>query len=94
MIGDDEQLFGIGERGIWRLPAAADALPLYDCGSAAGATFLLDAARRYLAVAHNRGEQYGVCIVNLSLPGRVVFQQMFDEARSAASTSPRKAIYY
>lgn len=79
VIGDDEQLFGIGERGIWRLPAAADALPLYDCGSAAGATFLLDAARRYLAVAHNRGEQYGVCIVNLSLPGRVVFQQLFDE---------------
>ena len=79
VIGDDDQIFGIGEGGIWRLPAAADAAPLYDCGSKPGALFRLDATRRYLAIARSRDGRHGVCVIDLSLPGRVLFQRMFDE---------------
>lgn|GEM_PF-1246446 len=79
VIGDDDQIFGIGEGGIWRLPAAADAAPLYDCGSAPGAEFRLDPSRRHLAIAANRDGRHGVCVVDLALPGRVLFQQMLDE---------------
>jgi hypothetical protein len=79
VIGDDDQIFGIGEGGIWRLPAAADAAPLYDCGSAPGAEFKLDASRRYLAIARNRDGRHGVCVVDLTLPGRVLFERMLDE---------------
>ncbi|MGB5833456.1 MAG: hypothetical protein WBG92_15870, partial [Thiohalocapsa sp.] len=79
IIGDDSQIFGIGETGIWRLPAGADAPPLYECGSAPGAMFSLDATRRYLAIARNRGAQHGVCVVDLSLPGVVLFDRMLDE---------------
>ena len=79
VIGDDDQVFGIGEDGIWRLPAAAEAPPLYDCGSAPGAKFTLDPTRRHLAIARNRDDRHGVCVVDLALPGRVLFQRMLDE---------------
>ena len=79
IIGDDSQVFGIGEGGIWRLPAAADAPPLYTCGSAPGAMFKLDDTRRYLAIARTQGDRHGVCVVDLALPGRVQFEHMLDE---------------
>jgi hypothetical protein len=79
VIGADSQVFGIGDGGIWRLPAGAGTPPLYPCGSAPGAMFTLDAARRYLAIARNQGDQHGVCVVDLALPGRVQFERMLDE---------------
>jgi WD40 repeat protein len=76
-IGDDDQIFGIGEAGIWRLPASAGAPPLYPCGSVPGAMFRLDAGRRYLAIARSRDAtagdpDQGVCVVDLALPGKVL----------------------
>ena len=79
VIGADSQVFGIGEGGIWRLPAGADTPPMYHCGSAPGAIFKLDAARRYLAIARNQDGQHGVCVVDLALPGLVKFEGTFDE---------------
>ena len=79
VIGADDQVFGIGDGGIWHLPAGGNTRPLYPCGSAPGAMFTLDASRRYLAIARNRGRQHGVCVVDLALPGRVQFERTLDE---------------
>jgi WD40 repeat protein len=73
IIGDDDQVFGIGRDGIWRLPAADDAPALYPCGSAPGAVYALDPERRLLAVARDLGgDRQSVCVVDLALPGRVL----------------------
>ncbi len=86
VIGDDDQIFGIGEAGIWRLPASAGAAPLYPCGSAPGSVFRLDAERRYLAIARE-GEaipgdpNQGVCVIDLTLPGKVLLNRPFDEGQ-------------
>jgi len=79
VIGDDQQVFGLGRRGVWRLPAPADAAPLYDCGSAPGALLALDPARRRLAVARNLSGDNGICVLDLTLPGKVLLDRELHE---------------
>lgn len=73
-------VFGIAEHGVYRLPAFAGDRPLYDCGAQAGASLALDPQRRYLALAvpGESGHQ-GLCVLDLTQPGRVLFRQALTE---------------
>jgi WD40 repeat protein len=75
VIGAAGRVFGIGEGGIWLLPARAGAAPTYPCGSRPGPMFTLDRTHNRLALARDdAGGQSGVCVVDLGQPGRVVYQ--------------------
>ncbi|MCG6941980.1 MAG: WD40 repeat domain-containing protein [Thiohalocapsa sp.] len=80
VIGDEDQIVGIGRDGVWRLPAAADATPLYVCGTRAGSAFTLSPNRRRLAiaVADAHGND-GICVLDLALPGKVLLHRMLGE---------------
>ena len=80
IIGDDQQVLGIGADGVWRLPAGPDAEPLYPCGTRPGSTFAQSPDRRLLAVAvtDNRGHD-GVCVLDLDLPGQVLLNRNLAE---------------
>ena len=80
VIGDDDQILGIGTDGVWRLPAAADARPLYPCGTHAGNTFTLsrDRSRLAIAVADAHGDD-SVCVLDLTLPGKVLLHRTLSE---------------
>lgn len=79
--GAREQVFGIGDGGIWRLPADASEPPLYACGTRSGSLFTMDAGRRYLAIARNLADgRHGVCVIDLATPGRVLFDLLLPEA--------------
>lgn len=80
VVGHAEQILGIGTDGVWRLPAATDAKPLYPCGTRAGSVFALspDRHRLAIAVAENNGDD-GVCVLDLTRPGEVLLQRMLSE---------------
>ncbi|MGD2020094.1 MAG: WD40 repeat domain-containing protein, partial [Thiohalocapsa sp.] len=80
VIGGDEQVIGIGNTGVWRLPAGPDAEPLYPCGTSAGSAFALSPNRRLLAIAttDTRGHD-GVCVLDLALPGQVLLHRKLAE---------------
>ena len=71
--GDDgaTPLFlGIGETGVWRLPAAAGAAPDWACGVRPDAPITVDPTHRYLALAHAvAGDGFGLCLLDLAHPG-------------------------
>ncbi|MBK1730661.1 WD40 repeat domain-containing protein [Thiococcus pfennigii] len=76
--GEGAVLVGLGEGGLWRLPAAADAAPDYPCPSTAASLTAVDPSGRFLAVTHGAdGGQ--VCLVDLATPGRVVFDRPVHE---------------
>ena len=80
VIGDDDQVLGIGTGGVWRLPAAADAKPLYACGTRASGVLALSPDRRRLAmaVADATGDD-GICVLDLALPGKVLLREALGE---------------
>ena len=82
VLGDAEQVIGIGTNGVWRLPAAVDAVPLYPCGAEPGSAFALSPDRRLLAiaVADTRGQD-GVCVLDLALPGQVLLHRKLAEGQ-------------
>lgn len=77
---DDDRLFGVSADGVFQLPAFQGDRPAYPCGTAPGAALALDAARRRLALAVplEDGNQ-GVCVLDLTEPGKVLFQRDFAE---------------
>ncbi len=82
VIGDDEQILGIGAAGVWRLPAAAGAEPLYPCGTSAGRTFRLSPDRRRLAIAvADAGGNDELCVLDLGVPGKVLLRQRLGEGQ-------------
>ncbi len=76
IIDADGTAFGIGETGVWRLPASAGTAPDYGCGAPAGAEYSLDSARRYLALARADG---GLCVLDLRRSGLIPVQLDLDE---------------
>ncbi len=75
-FGDADQVFGIGEDGVWRLPAADNARPLYACGTAAGSPIEVSPDRRHLAIAMNgRDGGHDLCVLDLTLPGRSILHE-------------------
>ncbi|MFP4280462.1 MAG: AAA family ATPase, partial [Halochromatium sp.] len=76
VFGPGTLVVGIGAEGIWRLPASADAEPDYACGAPPGLSLALDESRRRLALGRPGSEgQQDICVVDLSQPGRIVFEQ-------------------
>lgn len=73
VIGTSGRVFGIGEEGIWLLPARADAAPTYSCGSKPDPVLELDRANNRLALAQETGNgAYGVCVLDLDQAGKVI----------------------
>lgn len=89
-FGADDQVFGIGPSGIWRLPAEPNAAPDYACGTAPGLTFKLDQARERIALSRDTADgRHGLCVVDLTQPGRVILDQVLDDgAIRSLSFSP------
>jgi WD40 repeat protein len=80
VLGDADQVLGIGTGGVWRLPAAPAAEPLYPCGTAPDSALALSPDRRLLAVAQSDANaRHGICVLDLALPGTVVFQRWLAE---------------
>jgi len=81
IIGDtDKAVFGIGDGGIWSLPAAHGESPTYPCGTRPGSVFTLDTTRRYFAIARNTAaDSHGACVIDLATPGRVLFDRVLQE---------------
>ena len=75
VIGAAGRVFGIGDDGIWLLPARAGTAPTYPCGSPSGPLFTLNRAHNRLALAtKGRDGRNGVCVLDLGEPGRVVYR--------------------
>lgn len=79
-FGPDDQVFGIGPKGIWRLPAAPDATPDYPCGTLPGLSFSLDPSRQRVALSRDtRDGRHGLCVVDLRQPGRVILDKVLED---------------
>ncbi|WP_295394491.1 WD40 repeat domain-containing protein [uncultured Thiodictyon sp.] len=64
------RFLGLGETGVWRLPAAAGAAPDWPCGVQPGEPIAQDDAHRYLAIPHAvAGDGFGLCVLDLAHPG-------------------------
>jgi len=62
---DPPLILGIGETGVWRLPAADGAAPDWTCGARPGGAIALDGSHRYLALSHPAGgERFGLCVID------------------------------
>jgi WD40 repeat protein len=80
VIGDADQVLGIGADGVWRLPAAPGAEPLYACGTSPGSALALSLDRRLLAIAVADDEgRHGVCVLDLTLPGKLLLNRMLGD---------------
>ena len=78
--GADERIYGIGDAGVWRLPAAAADPPDYPCPTQPGAALALDAEERLLALATVTEEPHGgVCVLDLEQRGRIIYQADWSE---------------
>jgi len=88
VIGARGRVFGIGEDGIWLLPARAGSPPTYPCGSRPGPLVTLDRDHNRLALAPSGSS--GVCVVELSRPGQVVYraEDLHDGAIRGLDFSP------
>ena len=80
VIGADEQVFGVAIDGVYALPAGADAAPAYPCGAPPGSGRALDPSRTRLAVSpRTESGNEGICVLDLTQPGRVLFQTALSE---------------
>jgi WD40 repeat protein len=76
VFGDEDQMFGIGTDGVWRLPAADDARPLSACGTTAGSPIEVSPDRRRLAIAlDGQDGDHGLCVLDLTLPGKPILRE-------------------
>jgi len=80
IFGTGTQVFGIGSRGLWRLPASAAAEPDYACGTPPGFSLALDPERQRLALSRDQDQdQQAVCLVDLNQPGRIIFDKLLED---------------
>lgn len=69
-------ILGIGEEGVWRLPAQAGAAPDWPCGLPPGGTITLDPGQRYLALpTAAQGDDFGLCLLDLQRPGPPLWER-------------------
>lgn len=80
---------GIGEAGVWRLPAAAADPPTWTCGARPRAPIALDPSGRYLALIHGERRAPALCVLDLENPGAPLWdRQIHDRGVRALSFSP------
>ncbi|MBK1645033.1 hypothetical protein CKO25_10290 [Thiocapsa imhoffii] len=67
---ESEMILGIGERGIWRLPARSDQPPDWACGARSDSPIAIAPNQRFLAVSHGAPQdRFAVCVLDLTRPG-------------------------
>jgi WD40 repeat protein len=68
--GEPQRILGIGEAGVWRLPAEPGRPPDWSCGARADSPIAVDKEGRFLALSHGASQdRYAVCLLDLSRPG-------------------------
>ncbi|WP_213457132.1 AAA family ATPase [Thiocapsa sp.] len=68
--GTPQTILGIGEGGVWRLPAEPGQPPDWSCGARPDSPIALDLGGRFLALSHGaQQDRYAVCLLDLSRPG-------------------------
>ena len=67
--GDEILALGIGEEGVWRLPAAVGDPPTWTCGSRPRSPIALDPSGRHLALIHGERRSPALCVLDLETPG-------------------------
>ena len=77
LVGSGEEVLalGIGEEGVWRLPAAATDPPTWTCGGRPRSPIALDASGRYLALIHGERRSPALCVLSLVTPGVVLWDR-------------------
>ncbi|EIC22039.1 nSTAND1 domain-containing NTPase [Thiorhodovibrio frisius] len=80
MALETDEVFGIAEDGVYRLPAFAGDVPDYPCGAVAGSSLALDSARQRLALAvPGEGAHQRVCVLDLTESGKVLLNYGLEE---------------
>jgi WD40 repeat protein len=69
-------ILGIGEAGVWRLPAQDGAAPDWPCGARPGGPITQDPQGRYLALPTAiAGDGFGLCVLDLHRPGPPLWER-------------------
>ncbi|WP_296700852.1 AAA family ATPase [Thiocapsa sp. UBA6158] len=67
---EPQTILGIGEAGVWRLPAEPGRPPDWSCGARSDSPIALDRDGRFLAISHAAPQdRYAVCLLDLGRPG-------------------------
>jgi WD40 repeat protein len=88
-VGDAEPqtILGIGETGVWRLPAEPGSEPDWTCGAHEDSPIAVDPKGRFLALSHGASQdRYAICVLDLSRPGAPLWDmpRHANEVRSIA----------
>lgn len=68
--GEPQRIIGIGESGVWRLPAEPGQAPHWSCGARPDSPIAVDPTGRFLALSHGAPQdRFAVCLLDLSSPG-------------------------
>lgn len=73
--GEGVLALGIGEEGVWRLPAAATDPPTWNCGGRPRSPIALDPGGRTLALIHGNWRSPALCVLSLVTPGVVLWDR-------------------
>lgn len=65
--GEPQRIIGIGEAGVWRLPAEPGQAPHWSCGARPDSPIALDPTGQFLALSHGAPQdRFAVCLLDLS----------------------------
>ena len=78
-LGEMAIPLGIGEEGVWRLPAAAGDAPTWACGGRPRSPIALAPSGRYLALIHGDRRSPALCILDLRTPGAVLWDRQIHD---------------
>ena len=84
--GESALPLGIGEAGVWRLPAAAADPPTWTCGARPRAPIALDPSGRYLALIHGERRAPALCVLDLENPGAPLWDRKIHDRGVRALT--------
>ena len=74
--GASPLILGLGEAGVWRLPATAGAPPDWTCGVRPGVGIAQDPSHRYLALPQEAAAAgFGLCLLDLQHPGAPLWER-------------------
>ena len=78
-VGEMAIPLGIGEEGVWRLPAAASDAPTWGCGGRPRTPIALAPSGRYLALIHGDRRSPALCVLDLRTPGAILWDRQIHE---------------
>jgi len=78
-LGEQALLLGIGEAGVWRLPAEPGQAPDWTCGARPQSPSAVDGAGHYLALLHGEQRARSLCVLDLQAPGGPLWDRAIHE---------------